>query len=401
MSAFDIVPSVLHKDSMDDVLIQDANFILPAWIEAQVASKILDTFSQEKKKKFNSAYRKVDNVYVLSGIPYKLPAESVHDLMGFKFDPASFYQEEGDSYVLKARFIPRSVHCFLARCFKWENVSSLAPLFLSVFEDLKTSKVFDLTCCNTYNILNTTDNYFFYRKSHEHVPGLMLIEVARQAMYHYFYSYSGYAKGDVSISMTSLDVDFLNYTESAYAVEILTSCTNQLAMDRPRHIDFTATFYQNGRVVGSVRLTGGVMKLKLFQRLRSIPFPDDDWFSFSSRIKRECIIQDDSGQSIHVNLSQISMRGLKVIENGESLSLTKAPQQALLYVEGMGIVKFDLSGSFAALSDDSVFIELDGPHGRQAKNLREIIKAHGFYCESAFDSSQADTRSNFMRSVSQ
>ena len=39
-------------------------------------------------------------------------------------------------------------------------------------------------------MFNDTKNYFFYRKHHEHVPGIMLMEVARQAMYAQFYKYS-------------------------------------------------------------------------------------------------------------------------------------------------------------------------------------------------------------------
>ena len=33
-------------------------------------------------------------------------------------------------------------------------------------------------CANMYN---DTKNHFFYRKHHEYVPGIMVIEVARQA----------------------------------------------------------------------------------------------------------------------------------------------------------------------------------------------------------------------------
>ncbi|WWL43725.1 hypothetical protein V5O39_18795 [Pseudomonas parakoreensis] len=36
------------------------------------------------------------------------------------------------------------------------------------------------------------------------MPGLMLIEAARQAMYAQFYEHSGYARGEVSISIVDL-----------------------------------------------------------------------------------------------------------------------------------------------------------------------------------------------------
>ncbi|WP_267881400.1 AfsA-related hotdog domain-containing protein [Xenorhabdus nematophila] len=141
---------------------------------------------------------------------------------------------------------------------------------------------------------NDTKHYFFYRKEHEHVPGLMLIEMSRQAMYHHVYSYSGYSRGDVSITISSLEVDFCAFTESSYELEVIVSTTSDIAHTCPRHIDLISSFYQNGNLVARVRLKGGVLKLNVFKRMRTLNFPKDHWFRLFPRTNRFVMLLGDT-----------------------------------------------------------------------------------------------------------
>lgn len=230
-------------------------------------------------------------------------------------------------------------------------------------------------------VLNDTKNYFFYRKPHEHVPGLMLIETARQAMYHYFYSFSGYERGDVSISITNLHVSFFTYIESVYDVEVLVMQTEGLARSKPRFVDKTARFYQNGRLVARVRLEGGAMKMNLFRRMRTLNFPENHWFIPSKRISSHLLIGIEGDLPVQAKLVMLSLRFMQLNITPGCIDRRCSARNVSLHIEGGGFLCLPVASVKATSDGGTVLAELGCLSREQMAALKEVVKCHCFFAK--------------------
>nr|WP_255306875.1 AfsA-related hotdog domain-containing protein [Gilliamella apicola] len=168
----------------------------------------------------------------------------------------------------------------------------------------------------SYFLFNDTENQYFYKKNHEHVPGMMLIEAARQAVYDYVYSISGHVFKEVSISMTSLEVNFLGYTVSSYPVELLFSHKDHVRRYKPKTIEKKAWFYQRGKLTGTFCLVGGIIPMSIFSRLRNENYAKaHDFYPFNKDISLKVL--SDSGKELCKKIVSLSLTGV-TIEDDEN-----------------------------------------------------------------------------------
>lgn len=370
-----ITPQILHKDSADDVLLKDVRALAPAWIERDAMDLIVNECGQDAKQRLRTAYRLEGMLYVLRSVPESIDSTSAAALPEFEMNLSEFYSKDDDRMRLTARYLPTQVE----NCLRQAFFPHVAPVANEESEALaiilSESKRWGRARVNCYSMLNDTKNYFFYRKSHEHVPGLMLIEVARQAMYHYVYASSGYNRGEVSISMSTLDVEFMSYVESTYAVEVLVSQTEGIARETPRFVDKTASFFQNGRQVAKIRLVGGAMKMPLFKRMRTLNFPDSHWFAPSDRVLRSALVNAGDRLSTRVDLEMLSMKAVSVKWRIEANDFDV--KSISIYVEAFGFLCLPVD-SYDIL-DDHVILHLDALSRAQSTTLKEVIKSHFFF----------------------
>jgi hypothetical protein len=371
-----ITPQILHKDSADDILLKDVRALAPAWIERDTMDLIVNECDQDAKQRLCTAYRPEGKLYVLRSVPESIDSTSAAALPEFEMHLSEFYSKDDDRMRLTARYLPTQVENYLRRAF----FPHVAPVAYEESEGLaitlSESKRWERARVNCYSMLNDTKNYFFYRKSHEHVPGLMLIEVARQVVYHYVYTSCGYNRGEVSISMSTLDAEFMSYVESAYAVEVLISQTEGVARKTPRFIDKTANFFQNGRQVAKIRIVGGVMKMPLFKRMRTLNFPESHWFAPSDRVLRTALVNTNSRLSIRVDLEMLSMKAASVKWQIEADDYCNV-KSISIYVESFGFLCLPVH-SYDIL-DDHVVLHFDALSREQTTTLKEVIKSHFFF----------------------
>jgi hypothetical protein len=371
-----ITPQILHKDDADDVLLSDVRALIPARIERDTADTVIRDWNSEDRRLFHDVYRSEGPLYILRSVPTSIDPISATTLLEFEVNLSEFYSRKGEGLHLSASYLPARIEEYLRRIF----LEHVAPVSHEDAEALaiKLSESEHWGCArvNAYTMMNDTKNYFFYRKSHEHVPGLMLIEVARQAMYHYFYSSSGYARGEVSISMSDLDVRFLSYVESTYAVEVLVAQTDGIARKTPKFVDKIARFFQNGREVANIRLQGGAMKMPLFKRMRILNFPDDHWFTPTNRVLRNVLVATGDRLSVRADLLMLSLKAVTV-KSSVALEKLSDVKSVSIHIDGVGflclpIAALDLSGDHIALRFDILSRE-------QSVALKEAIKSHFFF----------------------
>lgn len=366
MEQHPITPGILHKDCVEDVLIRQFELTLPARLDLAQHDELTQNLNATEMALIDKAYRRDDKGLILRRIAQK--------------DAPATPEISADAPV-KASALDR----LLAPRTAYDGATTgLSDAEKAQISDILANRLQQGICpINSYLALNDTCNYFFYRKSHEHVPGLMLIEMARQAMYHYFYNHSGYNRGDVSISISRLDVDFAGYVESAYDLEVVIAQTEGIARAQPRFVDKTATFFQNGQIVARVRLQGGAMKMKLFKRLRTLKLPETHWFNLSSRVLPRAVVTSQQGRIHDVTLAQLSMTGARILE---PVCDEDGLHSIAFHVAGHGFLTLPLAGPFLGHSGVHHELRFDELTADQRYHLQETIKCHCFFAQ---DSAEA------------
>ncbi|OTA19011.1 hypothetical protein Xbed_02706 [Xenorhabdus beddingii] len=377
MKQLAITPYILHKDHEDDVFLMRFESVLPAYITEDVIIEFMKLANEDEVSDFLSIYKKNNSFYVLKDVPFCLPKNSIkYSMKNTKINLSDFYILEDETWILKQKYLPRFFREYL-RAFICNGEFSInnelidrVSLSLSRYGKIPVSRT------NSYIIKNDTEHYFFYRKEHEHVPGLMLIEMARQAMYHHFYSYSGYSRGSVSISISSLSVDFFAFTESSYELEVIVSTASDIAYNCPRHVDMIASFYQNGKSVACVNLKGNVFKLNVFKRVRTINFPEGHWFKLFSRSNKLVMLMDNAANINIVIIDAISISGVRlnshnIITNNKKWVVIQSNERDILKLP-IGEIKIDELNNIIIIN----FASLDR---HQEYELSEFIKINCYF----------------------
>ncbi|MGE8112737.1 MULTISPECIES: AfsA-related hotdog domain-containing protein [Pseudomonas] len=371
-----LTPQVLHKGTAEDVLLSGFQDILPARLTPSEMGLLQGELDGIGLAALDHAYRQdASGDWLLASLPVVICEADFAALGGFEMNVQGFYEWRDTAYHLAAPWLPRQVECYLQRHF---GLPAVDPAQVALLADrLHALPGWTRANLSSYAVMNDTNNYFFYNKPHEHVPGLMLIEVARQAMYHYFYSHSGYRRGDISISIEDLSVSFNSYTESTYAVEVVVQHSAGQKRHQPRTVDKTAMFYQNGNLVTTLRLRGSAMKMPLFKRMRTVNFPEHHWFAPSDRVLPQVLLFLSDGTSREGRLAHLSLRGVRFSAAAQGSDATV--QQLSIYVRDTGFLSFPVEVCQASRQEGvqlAVFAKLDRA---TLSTLKEIIKCHCFH----------------------
>ncbi|MBC3422374.1 AfsA-related hotdog domain-containing protein [Pseudomonas sp. RW3S2] len=371
-----LTPQVLHKGTVDDVLLSGFQDLLPARLTLEETDFLLEHLDERGCAVLGALYRDDDQGgRVLASVPATLGQEDFDSLDSFEMNAQGYYALHEGGYRLSAAWLPRQVECYLQRRF---GLPVADPALVTQLADtLHALPGWTRANLSSYGLMNDTNNYFFYNKPHEHVPGLMLIEVARQAMYHYFYSHSGYRRGEISISIEDLSVSFNNYTESTYAVEVVVQHSAGEKRAQPRTVDKTAMFFQNGNLVTTLRLRGSAIKMPLFKRMRTVNFPENHWFAPSDRVLPQVLLHTAQGTAVEGLLEHVSLRAVRfrMEENAQAPEVV----QLSIYVRDMGFLSFPIAECRPSQQPSvqlAVFAKLDRA---TLSTLKEVIKCHCFH----------------------
>lgn len=160
--------------------------------------------------------------------------------------------------------------------------------------------------------VNRADHPFFYRKVHEHVPGTMLIEAQRQAVYQHFYATTAHKHGAVTLSLNRLDARFMDYTNLMYPVEILVDDLTGDGFGRPRRIFYRVSFFQKGKLVGLMDTHGTAIDLPRFDSLRSLFMHEGEWFRPLGPGSVRAVVQRDGAAPVEAEVLALSKSGLRL-----------------------------------------------------------------------------------------
>ncbi|MBO1540735.1 AfsA-related hotdog domain-containing protein [Pseudomonas sp. OA65] len=375
-----ISKDIVHKSHDDDVLIYDARNMLPAWLtNAFVDTAVSDPIAIEA---IRQAYRPCGERWVLRTLPERFSAEALqrHGLDSCLEELTTHYTQQDGEFVLTGLWVLESTEARLG-CFG-ECTDLGVTERQQVYNALERVPGYPQQGMVYYTLFNDTSNYFFYRKHHEHVPGLMLIEVARQAMYAQFYEHSGYRRGEVSISIVDLLSCFPRYTESSYQVDVLVCDYDEQTQQRARKVDKRARFFQNGELVADIRLRGEAIKMPVFKRMRNININAAHWFRPLKGIRNEVLVRLDCGRHICGHLELLAMNGLQVRCMEKTIALDSLTHgHVYLYLENEGIVMLPVHALHeqSAVDGRSIKLHLADLDPTLRYKWREVLKQFAYF----------------------
>ncbi|MGF1750705.1 AfsA-related hotdog domain-containing protein [Vibrio cionasavignyae] len=291
-----ISPKLMHKHKADDVLLSDPRKLLPV----RFTSSQENIATDPAIVMLNSLYEPLaNNEYVL-----RLP-KTMSGGAGVSFDEVIALSANDPMRGVPAQIV-ESIRAGLPQDtaeridINDENVSA----FLTHHKVARHS--------HSFQFVNRGDHYFFYRKPHEHVPGIMLLEAARQTIYYQLYSFSQQQLGQVTVSLNELNAKFYNYAELMYPIEIVVDDLTLGDTQKPKEVLYSASFYQKGILIARINSLAPVISLKRFKMARNVNlFGEEERFSPLSIAPITALLSSGCGKQALVDLQDIGLSGCK------------------------------------------------------------------------------------------
>jgi len=381
--------TLVHKDAEDDVLIFNGRGPLPASLHedtvlaAHLPPGDLEFLRQHYVPCEESGGNRDGVTYRLKSVLPRIKATAVKEKqaasrnLGFL---SLYYKEESGWFILNAGYIDEQHELELLREFghREQHIRGAQRARLSGILDsiagLDRPKIYRAT------MFNDAKNYFFYRKNHEHVPGVMIVEVARQAMYAHFYHYSGIQKHEVSLSILSMNCDFKNYANANYPVDVsiedVAGESSGQKYENIQRLEKRATFYQSGKLFAVISLQYYLIKIALFKHMRVAEFPPTHRFLPLKNVAATILLTDERGASFECALNDISLRGFNVSFAGKPEIGARQRFDFVLFVRDEGYIAgaAALAWQTASASRLVAGLTITAITSTMEKRLKECIK---------------------------
>lgn len=379
--------NLIHKEAKEDVLLCFGHGAIPSRLNPGFLAKLSDADAQYLKTFYEGrtdvaaakGESEADSWLYFKSVPVLITSEEAASFEGCAEAVDALkasYAKVAGGYVLDVDYLPEMDEILLlkklARTNQWVDDVERGRIS-QIIESMGVPE-------NHPRILyvmmyNDLSNYYFYKKHHEHTPGIMTIEAARQTVYAHHYRYSGFKRGQVSISIANLNIDFLNYINSNYPVRIVVE--DVAPNERPdRWLHKRSTFYQCGRKIAKFELCGPVIKMEVFKKARVVPIDTTHRFEPVKNIMRTIHLIGADDVRHECELNTLSASGLEVsfkpkasIKPGDVFSFA-------LYAKHIGYMNAKAEISSVKAGTSGMIAEMNFlPLGREDKvKLCEIIK---------------------------
>ncbi|MCX4161854.1 MULTISPECIES: AfsA-related hotdog domain-containing protein [Paraburkholderia] len=322
MILHDIPPQLLHKGSADDVLIHRYRPAAPLYLDAAAAPRTDDVLA--------SVYATHDEARRRLDVPLDERGHFVADASlssSVPSDPAWKTLRAVPYQVLEPWFAQRRDGSHDSQSQSQSQDDAFAWIARAYGEERRWS--------SSYEMINRADHYYFYRKEHEHVPGVMLIEAQRQAVYHHLYKHTRHQRGKVTVSLNELNSAFYAYAELMYPIELVVDDLTPGNAPCPRNIHYRVSFYQRRNLLAVIDTKASVIEMSSFEKIRNIFLTSDDWYTpLDPRLVQSTLTANDGGRS-DVELIAVSrdacVTGRLNIEHGNVRSIVVSDREGVTF----------------------------------------------------------------------
>jgi len=281
-------PYSVHKDHENDVLLYNGRLELPRQFSCDL--NVAEILSEYELKLFSRVYDNAanncySNNYFLKSIPQRIQVTDSKSIESLKFSfsdidlLSEYYVQEGGEYILLDKEMTEFHQRVVISALEAPDISESDRFDLSILLEEKFPMI-HYKKRYAATMFNDAKHYFFYRKSHEHVPGIMLMEVGRQAVYADLYKLSGLIRSDVAVSMMSFNTEFIDFINLQYPVFIYVENGEEKEFDSLKNIIVRKIYFiQNNKVATIVTAVGSTVAIKVFKRFRTLKHDPAHQFS--------------------------------------------------------------------------------------------------------------------------
>jgi hypothetical protein len=250
MKNFVLTPKLLHKDSEKDILLCHPRPALPLQIEKSLAGE----WQQAG----------LDNLLALYEVDEQNSALLRLALPNGKQELSSAFVK---TFPLDLAWEP-----YRAVPYQVITTEFSSEQLKSVYAEINETnypiiKAFRST---SYEMVNQADHYYFYQKDHEHVPGMMLIEAQRQAVYAHVYTMTQHVRGEVTISLDKVRCEFYGYVDLMYPLELVVDDMQSDRNLRVKKNTYRVAFFQQGKLMAIIDSMVDVIEINQFNRFRNL-----------------------------------------------------------------------------------------------------------------------------------
>lgn len=257
-----ISPKFLHKHSAADVLLANPRKVIPSKFSTLVPHSSSD---KNIERIYNLYVNSCDNILYF-------PAKIISNIVGISFETVIKTNDSQENFGVPHQIIDAIY-----------NDSTQHPIKNSLIEDDVIESFLTHYMISqrstSFSFINYADHYFFYGKQHEHVPGIMFVEAARQAIYYQLYTYSKFRLGEVTVSLSELNAKFYAYGELMYPIEIIVDDLTTENILFPSKLHYSISFYQRGALIAKINSIAPVIKINKFKMARNVYLFNDETFT--------------------------------------------------------------------------------------------------------------------------
>ncbi len=288
---------IVHKQDEMNVLVKNLRRAIPAYFDKETAEKlIIPRLSITDRAIFLEYYilhypinteilgddffpnNRNKECYIMFNIPHFIDEELMENLDNTgkltqkeKKILSEFYQKNISigKYVLKQHISEvegKTIYSVLNR----------KDIYISDIERFKLAQIIndipDIPVENIFysNLLINTSHPFFFEHSIDHVPGIMLMEAARQFTTACCHVFGKVPLRGVQFIMNQFNSKFYDYVDLNYPVGMKAELFRYEKGKEGEwlSVDFHVTIYQNGTICTYFEMEGRLINKKLFTRLR-------------------------------------------------------------------------------------------------------------------------------------
>jgi len=316
--------NLVHQTSEEDVLIYNGYVGLPCAISSKTYNAILNSdFNDIESEAFHRLYTVHegfihpalgDSCYILNTILPMIKIKPTDQISGDLHKILNeFYVLKNSTYFLNVEFIDENNEKMLLKKFKYNDfvINEYDRIFLAkALERIKFYLNNQVYYCTMFN---DTNHSYYYKKEHEHVPGMMVIEAVRQAFYAYTYTFNKCKRGNVSISISTLNSNFYKYAQSNYPLKIMVENNLSENEDSKRILKLKATLFQRNSMVAEIFYQGDIMRLDIFKRLRVMGKEEESYVFHPIRDEYNTIVLINNNLSYICKIKEISTKGMRLL----------------------------------------------------------------------------------------
>jgi hypothetical protein len=394
-----LLPNLLHKSSYDDVLLTYGHSALPARLSSYFLAALNDAdadflrnyYVQPRQGAVIENETSNTDWYYLKSIPSFISDADVTihlDCEQGRRALDTYYSKADGGYILTETYVSEidemTILTKLDRTELWVDDAAR----VRIAEIVECHGIPDDHPRILYvTFYNDIENYYFYNKHHEHVPGIMTIEAGRQTLYAHHYHYSGYKRGEISISLADVHIDFYAYTNANYPIRIVVEEVGQME-ERGRWCHKRATFYQCGAKVATFELHGKVWPMDKFKARRIVPVDKRHRFEPLANILCDIHLTGEDDHHHECTLNMLWADGLRVTFKPKTEIRVGSSYKFVLYAKNLGFFSAKAEVTIVEETGRGVAAELKLPAlpkddevmlSEIIKNFTHVVPAHGVF----------------------